>query len=161
MFDHVCGSCFCVCIWFVWTLVLGYCCLEQHTGFFNRVTFLSSGSESYHQANQVTMLKKHLVCPVAECQTAVGNNSDFRRHWKEKHVAVVVMYNCASCEYRAKRKTNVTRHAFFLHGLSKDEAMGRAQPQDNKGFIDPTPWTLEVAQMYIRKWLQFEPWLLF
>lgn len=119
-------------------------------GFFNRVTFLSSGSDSYRRANQVSMLKKHLVCPVAECQTTVGNYSDFRRHWKEKHVAVVIMYHCACCRYCAKRKTNVTRHAFFLHGLGKDEAIGKAEPQHNKGFIDPSPWTLEEAQFHIR-----------
>lgn len=97
-----------------------------------------------------TLLRRQLICPVTGCNTAVGSNSDFHRHWKERHVASVVMYHCSYCNFPAKRKTNLIRHACVRHGLSKDEAVGKVEFQANKEFINPSPWTLHKALNYVR-----------
>lgn len=88
-------------------------------------------------------------CPIARCQgNGFACKFDFVRHWNEKHEAIVAKYTCPLCPKQNKRKGELIRHARIVHRLVLQPTQLEEVLQANKGYVDPSPFTLDMVLGY-------------
>ena len=93
---------------------------------------------SFSQAERPFWPDSPTCCPVTNCDQALlyHSFSSFQRHWDNKHLPVVKLFECPSCSFVSAREYNVRRHLRLRHKLKTSQALvSRDRP--NKTWIDP------------------------
>ncbi|GFR65876.1 hypothetical protein ElyMa_005542900 [Elysia marginata] len=90
------------------------------------------------------------ACPVLGCGAKkIRKVWEYKRHWREMHEAVVATFPCSKCSFFSKRRFDVVQHFVSCHWrvtngelVDKNGCVGNVVYQENPGYVDPYPLTL-------------------
>ncbi|XP_059147031.1 uncharacterized protein LOC131934882 isoform X13 [Physella acuta] len=85
-------------------------------------------------------------CPVNGCERfQLKKRKPLLRHWRERHEKFVIKYKCSLCAHVYKRKEHFDNHVINKHGRFSDNVYFIEECHQNKQYIDPAPYTIEMV----------------
>ncbi|XP_005089557.1 uncharacterized protein LOC101845285 isoform X8 [Aplysia californica] len=109
----------------------------------------TSGDVGDASGRAVGHRRLRFACPVPRCYNSTYiDRLKFKRHWREKHEKFALVYPCSICGLSYSRRESLHRHLRVKHGFDGEaSALADSAPstyQENKFYVDPSPFTLDV-----------------